>query len=260
MQQSSISALFGALSNEMRLNIIANNLANVNTPGYKGDKVAFQDVFQRAATDSARDARTSLHDPQLLPRAVVVAKPRLAEQTVDLSQGPMDATQNTFDLAIAGPGFFRVQTPTGPMLTRNGQFNLDAQGQLVTAQGYPVLGAGGPVNISGSGTVNITPDGTVLVNNQASGTIDVVNVTNPKTLQKVGANMFTGRNGDAPVTTPTDPGESKIYQGYLEKPNVQVVTEMVGMIEAQRSYEAYTKIISSTQDMDSQAMKTGGAT
>ena len=260
MQQSSISALFGALSNEMRLNIIANNLANVNTPGYKGDKVAFQDVFKRAVTDMAPDARGSLREKQLLPRPITLAKPRLAEQTIDLSQGPMDATRNTFDLAIAGPGFFKVQTPSGLMLTRNGQFNLNAQGQLVTAQGYPVMGTGGPVNITGNGTVSISPDGNVLVDNQVSGAIDVVKVSDLKTLQKVGANLFLGQDGNAPVTTAIDPAETKIYQGYLEKPNIEVVTEMVGMIEAQRSYEAYTKIISSTQDMDSQAMKTGGAT
>lgn len=257
MQQSSISALFGALSNEMRLNIIANNLANVNTPGYKGDKVAFQDVFQRMATDAAPDARGALNEKQLLPRPLIVAKPRLAEQTVDVTQGPLESTANTFDLAISGPGFFRVQTPDGSFLTRNGQFYRNAEGQLVTNQGFPLLGQGGSVTIPDGGAVNITPDGNILVNNQVVGSIDIVKAVNPNTLQKVGASLFTGQNGNVPATQPFEPGETKVYQGYLEKPNVQVVTEMLGMIEAQRSFEAYTKIISSTQDMDEKAMRTG---
>ncbi len=252
--------MFGALSNEMRLDIIANNLANVNTPGYKGDKVAFQDVFQRMATDTAPDARGALRDKQLLPRPIILGKPRLAMQTVDTTQGPLESTGNVFDLAISGPGFFRVQTPDGSFLTRNGQFYRSAQGQLVTNQGYPVLGQGGTVTIPDGGAVNITPDGNVLVNNQVIGSIDVVKAVNPASLQKVGASLFTGSKGNAPATQAIDSGETQIYQGFLEKPNVQVVTEMLGMIEAQRSFEAYTKIISSTQDMDEKAMRSGSAT
>ncbi|MFZ5425386.1 MAG: flagellar basal-body rod protein FlgF [Thermodesulfobacteriota bacterium] len=260
MQQSSISALFGALSNETRLNLIANNLANANTAGYKADKVAFQDVFQRMASDYSPDARNDLQQKQLLPRPLVVAKPRLAEQTIDMTQGSMEATGNPFDLALSGPGFFRVQTPEGQFLTRNGQFYRNNQGQLVTNQGYPLLGQSGTVSIPDGKVVSVTPGGQVLVDNQIVGNIDIVDVAEPQLLKKYGQNMFTGPQGAQPVTQPIDPAKTSVYQGYLERPNIQVVTEMVGMIEAQRSFEAYSKIIQSTQEMDREATTKVGDT
>ena len=260
MQQSSISALFGALSNETRLNLIANNLANANTAGYKADKVSFQDVFQRMATDHSPDARNDLQQKQLLPRPMVVAKPRLAEQTVDMTQGSVHATGNPFDLALTGPGFFRVQTPEGQFLTRNGQFYRNNQGMLVTNQGYPVLGQSGTVTIPEGQVVSIIGDGQVLVDGQPVGAVDVVDVADPKLLKKYGQSLFTGPNGTQPVTRPVEAGKTTVNQGYLEKPNVEVVTEMVGMIEAQRSFEAYSKIITSTQEMDRDAVSKVGDT
>lgn len=260
MQQSSMSALFGALTNEMRLNITANNLANVNTAGYKADKVAFQDVFQRMAADFNPDARNDLQQKQLLPRPMVIAKPRLAEQTVDVSQGPLNATGNPLDLAISGPGYFRVQTPEGQFLTRNGQFYRNNQGLLVTNQGYPLIGASGPVNINEGKTVTITLDGQVVVDGQLTGAIDLVDVADPKLLKKYGQSLFTGPNNSQPVTAPVDKSKTSINQGFLEQANVGVVQEMVNMIEAQRSFEAYTKIISSTQELDQQAITKVGDT
>lgn len=253
MQQSSISALFGAMSNEKRLDIIANNLANANTAGYKADKVAFQDVFQRMASDYSPDARNDLQQKNLLPRPLVVAKPRLAEQTIDMSQGNLESTGNPFDFAITGPGFFRVQTPEGQFLTRNGQFYRNNQGMLVTNQGYPVLSSSGPVEIPEGKSVSVNAGGQVMVDNQLVSTIDVVDVVDPKQLKKVGQSFFTGPNGSQPGTRPVDPTKTTVNQGFLEKPNVEIVTEMVGMIEAQRSFEAYTKIISSSQEMDQSA-------
>jgi flagellar basal-body rod protein FlgF len=260
MQQSSISALFGALSNETRLNLIANNLANANTAGYKADKVSFQDVFQRMASDYAPDARNDLQQKNLLPRPLLVAKPRLAEQTVDLTQGGLEATGNQLDMALTGPGFFRVQTPEGQFLTRNGQFYRNNVGMLVTNQGYPVLGQGGPITLPEGSTVTVTRDGQISVDGQQAGAIDIVDVAQPKLLKKYGQSMFTGPNNAQPVTRPVDAAATGINQGYIEKPNVQVVTEMMGMIEAQRSFEAYTKIISSTQDMDQSATNKVGET
>jgi len=254
MQQSSISALFGALSNETRLNLIANNLANVNTAGYKADKIAFQDVFKRMATDYSPDARNDLQQKTLLPRPLIVAKPRLAEQTLDVSQGGLNATGNPLDLAITGPGFFRIQTPEGQFLTRNGQFYRNNQGLLVTNQGYPVMGQAGNVTVAEGKTVTILGDGQVMVDGQLSGTIDIVEAADAKQLKKYGQSLLTGPNNSQPVTRPVDRQKTSINQGYLEQANVDVVTEMVAMIEAQRSFEAYTKIISSSQELDQQAI------
>ncbi|MFP5238496.1 MAG: flagellar basal-body rod protein FlgF [Acidobacteriota bacterium] len=260
MQQSTISALFGALSNETRLNLIANNLANANTAGYKADKVSFQDVFQRMASDFSPDARNDLQQRNLLPRPILVAKPRLAEQTLDMTQGGLEATGNPLDLAITGPGFFRVQTPEGQFLTRNGQFYRNNQGMLVTNQGYPVLGQSGPVTLGEGKTVTITRDGQVSVDGDIVGAIDIVDVADPKQLKKYGQSMFAGPDNSQPVTQAIDTGKTGINQGYIEKPNVNVVGEMVAMIEAQRSFEAYAKIISSTQDMDQNATTKVGET
>jgi len=260
MQQSSISALFGALSNETRLNIIANNLANVNTAGYKADKVSFQDVFQRMASDYSPDARNDLQQKQLLPRPLVVAKPRLAEQTLDMTQGSLQPTENPLDMAISGPGFFRVQTPDGQFLTRNGQFYRNNQGMLVTNQGYPVMGQSGNITIPDGKVVSVSPGGQVLVDNVIVGAIDIVDVADPKLLKKYGQSLYTGADGAQPVTRPIDSSKTSVNQGYLEKPNVEVVSEMVGMIEAQRSFEAYTKIITSTQEMDRDAVTKVGET
>lgn len=260
MQQSTISALFGALSNETRLNLIANNLANANTAGYKADKVSFQDVFQRMASDFSPDARNDLQEKNLLPRPILVAKPRLAEQTLDMTQGGLEATGNPLDLAITGPGFFRVQTPEGQFLTRNGQFYRNNQGMLVTNQGYPVLGQSGPVTLGEGKTVTITRDGQVSVDGDIVGAIDIVDVADPKQLKKYGQSMFAGPNNAQPVTRAIEAGKTGINQGYIEKPNVNVVGEMVAMIEAQRSFEAYAKIISSTQDMDQNATTKVGET
>ena len=260
MQQSQISAVFGALSNEVRLDIIANNLANANTAGYKADKVSFQDVFQRMASDYNPDARNDLSQKQLLPPPTVIAKPRLAKQTVDMTQGIMERTGNPFDMAISGPGFFRVQTPNGQFLTRNGQFYRDNQGNLVTNQGFQVLGQSGPIQIPDGNVVTVTAGGQLMVDNQVVGVISLVDAVNPSQLKKYGQSLFTGPKGAQPATAPIDPTKTTLNQGFLEKPNVDVVTEMVNMIDTQHSYEAYSKIISSTQDMDSSVTSKVGQT
>jgi flagellar basal-body rod protein FlgG len=107
--------------------------------------------------------------------------------------------------------------------------------------------------------VVVMPDGNVLVDNQQVAAIDIV-TADPKSLQKLGGNFFTGQNKTAPVTAPAQPDQTKVYQGFLEKPNVQVVTEMVSMIETQRSFEAYAKILTTTQDMDNSAVTKVGST
>jgi len=230
----------------------------VNTAGYKADKIAFQDVFQRMATDYSPDARNDLTQKTLLPRPLIVAKPRLAEQTINVTQGGLNATSNPLDLAISGPGFFRIQTPEGQFLTRNGQFYRNNQGLLVTNQGYPVMGQAGNVTIPEGKVVTITGDGQVMVDGQLTGTIDIVEAADPKQLKKYGQSLLTGPNNSQPVSRPVDRQKTSIYQGYLEQANVDVVTEMVAMIEAQRSFEAYTKIISSTQELDQQAISKVG--
>ena len=145
MQDSMYSAMFGAMSNEVRMDNIANNLANVNTTGYKKDKLAFHDTFLRFAHDTMVDARPYMRADELWPRPDVIAKPRQSDQTIDFSQGQLQQTGNNLDFALNGEGFFKVRTANGDYLTRNGAFQLSSDGTLITEQGFEVLGNGGPI-------------------------------------------------------------------------------------------------------------------
>ena len=257
MQESMYSALFGALSNEVRLNISANNLANVNTTGYKRDQVSFQDTFLRFAHDYAPDPRDSIRSEKLLPRADLIAKPRLAQQTIDFSQGAVQTTGNPFDLAIQGPGFFKVRTSDGDFYTRNGSFLRSSDGTLVTQQGFQVLGGGGPVDVPDGKVVSIDSSGQVSVDGAPVGEIDVVTIENQDVLKKFGDGLYRGDAAGQAVEGALDEEETRVLQGYLERPNVEVVVEMVNMIETQRVYEAYQKTMTTTNEMDSKIIKTG---
>ncbi len=257
MEMSMYSAMFGALSTEMRLNVSANNLANVNTTGYKRDRVSFEDTFFRYAHDYHVDPRGDIRQKELLPRADLIAKPRLAEQRVDFSQGALQMTGNPLDVAIQGEGFFKVAAPGGSYYTRNGAFHRNAEGMLVTDQNMPVLGNGGPIQVPEGRTVNIDGTGAIYVDNAQVGQLDVVTVQNPTALQKFGQNLYMPQPGAAIQEGVAEAGRTEVAQGYLEKPNVEVVEEMVNMIETQRTFEAYQKVMTGSNDLDSKAIKMG---
>ncbi|WP_027185740.1 flagellar basal-body rod protein FlgF [Desulfovibrio inopinatus] len=250
MDQSSLSALYGALSNELRMNTITNNLANANTSGYKKDRLTFEDTFIRYAHDWEPNPRPSIRTKKLLPDSYVVAKPRLALQTVDFSQGPLQVTGNKLDLALNGPGFFKVQSDEGEMYTRNGEFYRSNEGILVNTEGYTVLGDGGEIEIPDGRRIDIDRGGRIFVDGAQIGTIDVVSVDNEEGLMKVGQNLFTPKDGAAVGEAAVDVNETTVNQGYLEKTNIQVVEEMAHMIETQRAHEAYTKVLQTTDTLD----------
>ncbi len=257
MEMSMYSALFGALSTETRLNVSANNLANVNTTGYKRDQVSFEDTFRRFAHDYHADPRGSIREKELLPRADLIATPRLAEQRIDFSQGALQLTGNPLDLAIQGPGFFKVSNGGQSCYTRSGAFHRSAQGLLVTDQNYPVLGNGGAIQLPDGRDISIDGQGAVYVDGAQVAQIDVVRVQNPDTLQKFGANLYMARPGATVQEGGTTLDQTQVAQGYLEKPNVEVVEEMVNMIETQRSFEAYQKVMSGSNELDTKAIRMG---
>lgn len=257
MRDSMMNAMFGAMSNEIRMNMIANNLANVNTTAYKKDQVAFHDTFLRFAHDYMVDARPSLRDKEMWPKADLMAKPRLSDQKTDFSQGSLQVTGNPLDLALSGEGFFRVRTPDGDYLTRNGSFQLDSEGNLITEQGYQVLGGGGAVTIpQGTSSVLIDSAGTIRADGQELATLDLVAVDDQRQLQKIGNNLF--QVDPRGTATEVDPEGLSVEQGFLEKPNVEVVTEMVDMIETQRAHQMYTKMMQGTGDIDDKLINTVG--
>jgi len=251
MRSSIFSALFGAMSNEHRIDISANNLANVNTTGFKRDNCAFQDTFIRFAHDNVADAKIYLRDKDMLPEAKIMARPRLSEEVIDMSQGSFQKTGNPLDLAIRGEGFFKVQKGGGEYLTRNGVFTLSADGTLVTEQGYPVMAGGGPVNIPSRARVSVDGEGVIYADGQEVARLDFVQPSDYREMKKEGENLFS--NGGQEV-----PGEGEVAQGYIEKSNVEVVNEMVSMIECQRSFEMYQKMITTTDQLDQKVIQQVG--
>ena len=248
MQDSVYNGLFGALTQSYRLDVIVNNLANVNTTAYKCDKMAFEDVLFHFAHDFL-DPNVGITGGVRWPEKDLLTQPRISEKRIDFSQGPLISTGNPLDLAISGPGFFKVQTPTGKIYyTRAGNFSLDSQGFIVDPHGNQLLSTSGPIQIPGRGKITIHQDGSIYLGNTIIGKIDLVEIKNLKDLKKVGENLYTGKKGKNIQEQPAQ--KSKILQGYLEGSNVQLVKEMVKMIETLRTFEECQKIMTSTNDED----------
>ena len=253
MQDAMFSGLFGALTTEHRMNSIANNLANVNTSGYKADKLAFKDTMAYYAHDEIREPILNLRDKSLFPEPKNLARSRIAVSQIDFTQGAMHLTNNALDVAINGENaFFRVETPNGEFLTRNGHFALSADGTLMTPQGYRVMGEGGGITVpQGTRHINISGDGQVEADNVVVGRIQLVSVDNPHNLEKMGYNLLKPRQnttineGNAYTET-----RARLEQGYMETANVEVVSEMVNMIETNRQFEAYQKVMQTADTLD----------
>ncbi len=256
MQDSSYSAVFGALTQQHRLDTIANNLANVNTTGFKGDKQAFEDTFRRYAHDLL-DPNTNLNDKVPWPKGNILAQPRISGNVVDMSQGAMKSTGNPLDLAISGDGFFRIQTPEGEFLTRQGVYHRSAEGYIVDGHGNQLLGEGGPIQLPETGSVLVDAKGTLSVDGEQIDTISLVRVEDPRALEKVGNSLLRIRPDAKVQAVPAE--DSAVEQGFLEAANVEVVSEMVNMIEALRIFEAYQKMISGSFEQDKKAIAEVGA-
>ena len=261
MQNAMFSGVFAALTSEHRMAIISNNLANVNTVGYKADTVAFKDTMIHFAHDFIREPLENLRSKPLFPEAQQRARVRLAVEKTDFTQGGMQYTGNPLDIAITGEGFFRIQTPNGDFLSRNGAFCQNADGTLVTKQGWPVLGTNGPIQIpEGTRGVQINSEGRVFADGAEVAQLDLVGVDRPEGLEKVGANLFRLRPGSTAQETDPRQDGSLINQGYLESANVNPVLEMVNMIEVQRAFEAHLKIMQSSDAVDREAITKVGKT
>ena len=246
------SAATGMWAQQFKLDTIANNLANVDTNGYKRVRAEFQDLIYQYM----KNAGTPITGASAHPTGLYVGLgTRLSATTRIFSIGNLEYTGNAFDIAIAGEGFFQIQLPDGRIAyTRDGAFKLDSQGRLVTANGYYLVPNiaipqnAVSVNVSEDGTVSVEmADGTV----QTVGTITLVRFVNPSGLKAIGDNLFiqTGASGNPIEGTPGQDGFGTLRQQYLEKSNVDVVKEMVGMITAQRAYELNSRAIMTADDM-----------
>ena len=243
----------GLDAQQTRMSVISNNLANVNTAGFKRDRAAFEDLLYQTVRQpgGATSEQTQLPTGLQLGTGV-----RVAATAKNFSQGNLNQTGNALDVAINGRGFFEVLMPDGSTAyTRDGSFQINAQGELVTNEGYAVQP--GLQLPEGAQSVTIGADGTVSVKvaGQAApvqvGQLTLSDFVNPAGLEAKGENLYveTGASGPAQSGAPGQGGVGTLVQGSLEGSNVNVVEELVSMIETQRAYETNAKAISTTDSM-----------
>ncbi len=238
---------------DQRLKTISNNLANAQTVGFKRDRAAFETLLYQTSRPAGAPAGA---DQRFGMGLTTGAGVRVAGSERVHSQGGFTLTGNPLDLAIDGEGLFAVTLPDGrPAYTRAGQFTLNGEGQIVTAQGYPLRpGLQVPEGASG---LTVGPDGTVsaLLPGETQpteiGRLVLASFVNPAGLEPVGENLFLESAGSGPAQegNPAEGGLGRIRQGALEASNVSAVQELVEMIETQRAYEINAKVISAADDM-----------
>jgi flagellar basal-body rod protein FlgF len=231
---------------ERQLDVIANNIANVNTSGFKADSSLFEEYLNTPAHEDnfvGSDRRVSFVQDRGTFR--------------DMSQGPVEQTKNPLDIAIDGSAFLTVQTAAGERYTRDGNLHINAQGQLVTVAGNPVIGASGPIVFQQTDhDINIAPDGTVTVlegtakTDSIRGKIKMVSFDDPAKLTKLGANLYAGGSAAQQADT-----KSTVQQGYIEKSNVNSVGEMSRMVEVMRSYTAIANLLQQQSDLHKSAIE-----
>ena len=243
----------GLDAEQTRMSVISNNLANVNTTGFKRDRAVFEDLIYQ----NIRQTGANSTEDTTLPSGLYIGTGVRTVATQKLhTQGNIVQTNNSFDIAVQGSGFFQVTHPDGTIVyTRDGSFGLDSSGQLVTQNGYlldPSVTV--PVNAL---SVTVGSDGTVsaLISGSSTptqiGNITLAQFVNPTGLEAVGQNLYreSGASGAPQIDTPGQNGAGTLIQGSLESSNVNVVEELVNMIETQRAYEMNSKAISTTDDM-----------
>jgi flagellar basal-body rod protein FlgF len=234
------NAVAGSVFQMKQLDVTANNLANVDTPGFKGDRISFSSYMAQIARPEFARERESIK----------TINERIKTHT-DFAPGPLMSTGNQLNFAIDGEGYFTIQTPKGEQLTRAGDFRLDDQGQLVTDDGQIVAGEGGPIQIQDGTPVDLVVDDTGLVyqNGEEIGRLRIQQVENPETLVKVGGKRFAaGRDSRVgPMETPA------VRQGVIEGSNVNLIREVTSIIQATRAFESYQRIISLDNSINERA-------
>lgn len=228
-----------AMSREMAT--IANNLANMNTTAFKSEAMLFEQFMAKDASEESPDN--------------VIRFVQDVGQMRNMRDGALQTTANPLDVAITGEGFFRVETETGILYTRNGHFNIDANRQLVTSNGDPVLtDAGGPITFAEDETgFTIARDGTISTDRGLRGKLAIVTFENPQAMNNVGDSMLSTAQAEVPAE------KVRLVQGALEGSNVQPIAEMTNMIEVMRSYASAQKLIDQADQMRRKAIQDLGA-
>ena len=248
MIRSLQTAATGMDAQQRKIDTTANNIANVNTTGFKSSRAEFQELL----TQQIRPAGQG-QGPVGVDVGLGV---KTAATTKSFSQGALEATENPLDVAIEGSGFFQVQNPQGELLyTRAGNFKVNQDGELVTAEGMRLVPNvvvpqdATSISIERNGTISVMlPGDTQPVE---LGQLELATFTNPAGMKSLGRSLFapTQASGDAMITRPGEQGSGELSQGFLEGSNVEIVTEMIDMIVSQRAYEINSKVIRTADEM-----------
>lgn len=247
MQNALLIGLSRQMTLERQMDVIANNVANANTNGFKADHSLFEEYLNSNAHEDnfvGSDRRVSYVQDRGTYR--------------DVGQGPMEATNNPLDMAISGNAFFAVQANGAERYTRDGKFALSSTGQLITSDGNLVLGTSGPIVFQPTDhDINVAPDGTVTVlegtakTDSIRGKIRMVTFDDPAKLTKLGANLY----GAGSANQQQADAKSTLQQGYIEKSNVNSVGEMSRMVEVMRSYTAIANLLQQQSDLHKSAIE-----
>lgn len=237
------NALLIGLSRQMtlrhKMDVIANNMANINTAGFKRDNLLFEEHLMpvaRMGGATGRDARLSfVFDPSIYR---------------NFEQGGLQQTGNDLDLAISGDAWFVAQTPEGERYTRNGSLQLSADGELVNSAGFPIMGDGGPITFSPEETdIVVAKDGTISTSQGIRGRIRLVSFENKNAMTKQGGLLFSTDE------VPQAAEDASVLQGMIEKSNVKPVTELTRMIETVRAYTSVSQALQRTQQLRQDAIE-----
>jgi flagellar basal-body rod protein FlgG len=253
MVRSLYTAATGMIAQQMQIDTTSNNIANVNTIGYKKQRAEFADLMYQTTEYAGNSTSDTTTSPTGIEVGLGVRPTAISKQ---YTQGNFKETGNPLDMAITGNGFFQIELPDGTTAyTRNGSFKLDADGNIVNSDGYKMVPN---ITIPADATqISIGTDGTVAVLQAGQtemsqvGQIEIANFVNPAGLHSLGDNNLinTTASGDALVSTPGLDGAGQLRQNFVEMSNVQLVEEMTDLIVGQRAYEANSKAITTSDEM-----------
>ncbi len=263
------TALSGAMAQSLQMDTIANNIANVNTPGFKRDTQVFNEYLTANEKEQTGmpvpripASIESFYDMQGGDKSFVDAKGTFT----DHSQGTLKHTGNPLDVAIDGEGFFEIATPDGVKLTRAGNFTMDGNGKLVTKEGHFVLAAGGDganpesrsISLNGSESLTVNDQGDIFNGTQLIAKLSVVNVADKDGIEKIGNSLYGFKKGHNPEIIGRQ--NVSVKSGFIEGSNVNVVQEMTDMIKTQRIFESTQKAISAYDSMNDKLVNIVGKT
>ena len=253
MRSLSIAAT-GMLAQQLNIDVIANNLANMSTAGFKRQRAEFQDLLYQ---NLRRPGASNSQDGNVIPTGIQLGAGVETGSIYRITeQGNLAQTGNTYDIAVQGRGYIAVELPSGDTAyTRDGSLQLNQNGQIVTSDGYMIDGGltiptnALDVTINNAGLVQYTITGNAVP--QTAGTITLTNFVNPAGLDAIGGNLLlmTAASGDANIGNPGDAGFGTVLQGYIESSNVNPVQEITTLISAQRAYDMNAKVITASDEM-----------